>query len=176
MRKVKLYIAVSLNDKIARADGSVDWLEAISNTEKTDHGYAEFYQSVDTTILGYTTYKQILSWGIDFPYAEKKNYVFTRNQRLKNSENVEFISKNHPDFIRQLKMEKGKDIWLVGGGQLNTLFLNEGLIDEIRVFIMPVVLSGGIELFEALPRETSLKFIETKTYSTGVVEIIYSVE
>lgn len=175
MRKIKLYIATSLNGKIARLDGSVDWLESIPNPDKTDYGYAEFYDSVDTTIQGNNTYKQIISWGIDFPYTGKKNYVFTKNQVLKNDENVEFISTNHIEFIKELKKQKGKDIWLIGGGKINTLFLNEGLIDEIYIFIMPIILSDGVEVFEGFLKETHLELIHSKSYPTGASELIYKV-
>ncbi|NJN77481.1 MAG: dihydrofolate reductase [Saprospiraceae bacterium] len=174
MRKVKLYIAMSLNGKIAKSDGSVDWLEAIPNPDKSDYGYMDFYQSVDTTIQGYSTYAQIINWEIDFPYADKKNYVITRQEGLGNTEFVTFINENQSDFIRDLKQQKGSDIWLIGGGQINTLLLNEQLIDEILVFIMPIILSDGIELFEALPKETNLKLLETKIYNSGVVELRYS--
>ena len=116
-----------------------------------------------------------MGWGIDFPYPDTKNYVITKKQELQDAEHVEFISESHIDFIRELKKQDGKDIWLIGGGQINTLLLNEGLIDEIQVFVMPIVLSGGIELFGALPTETKLKLVESKTHSTGVVEMKYEV-
>jgi len=176
LRKIKLYIAISLNGKIAKADGSVDWLESIPNPDKIDHGYSDFYKTIGTTIQGNKTYNQILSWGIDFPYADKKNYVFTRKKGLENTEYVDFISENHIDFVKQLKKKKGKDIWAIGGGQLNTMLLNENLIDEIQVFVMPIILTDGIELFENLPKETKLKLIETKSYSTGTIELKYKVK
>lgn len=176
MRKLKLYIAISLNGKIAKSDGSVEWLESIPNPEKTDYGYSEFYDTIDTTIQGYNTYNQVLSWGIDFPYTGKKNYVLTRKKGLKNTEYVEFITENHIRFIQQLKKQKGKDIWLIGGGKINTMLLNENLIDEIQIFTMPIIISDGIELFETIPKETKLKLIETKSYSTGAVELKYNVE
>ncbi|MBL4654113.1 MAG: dihydrofolate reductase family protein [Flavobacteriales bacterium] len=78
-------------------------------------------------------------------------------------------------FIKQLKKQKGKDIWLIGGGQINTMLLNENLIDEIQIFTMPIIISNGIELFEVLPKETNLKLIETKPNSTVVVELKYKV-
>ena len=176
MRKIKLYIAISLNGKIAKPDGSVDWLETTPNPEKLDFGYEEFYNSVDTTIMGFSTYSQIIQWGIPFPYKAKKNYVITRNQAHQNTEDVEFISKKHIGFISQLKQQEGKDIWLIGGGQVNTLLFNAGLIDEIQVFIMPIVLEDGIELFESLPKETHLDLIESNNFSNGVVELKYLVK
>lgn len=175
MRKIKLYIAISLNGKIANSDGSVDWLDDIPNPEKLDYGYAEFFNSIDTTIQGYNTYNQIIRWGIDFPYKGKKNYVLTKKDNIKNTEFVDFITDNHVDFIEDLKKQQGGDIWLIGGSQTNTLILNAGLLDEIEVFIMPIILSGGIELFDAFPNEARLNLLEMKSYSTGVVGMRYTV-
>lgn len=175
LRKIKLYIAVSLNGKIASAEGSVDWLERIPKPDNSDYGYLEFYNSVDTTIQGYNTYKQVIDWGIEFPYKGKKNYVLTKKQDVKNTEYVEFISENPVDFIKGLKEKRGGDIWLIGGGQANTLILNAGLLDEIHIFVMPIILSGGIELFDAFPEETQLILIETISYSTGVVGLKYKI-
>ena len=173
MRKLKLYMASSLNGKIARRNGSVDWLEAIPNPEKTDHGYSKFYESIDTTIKGFNTYKQILDWGIPFPYSDKKNYVFTRKKNLTNTNFVDFISEDHIEFVKNLKKEKGKDIWLIGGGQINTLLFNANLVDEIQLFIMPIVIPEGKDIFDSFPKEQNLKLLESKQYSTGAVEIRY---
>ena len=175
MRRIKLYIASSLNGKIARPNGSVEWLEKLPNPDKTDHGYAEFSDSIDTTIQGGKTYRQIISWDIEFPYIGKTNYVLTRNQNMENNGHVEIITENPIEFFQDLKKQDGKDIWLIGGGQLNTLFLNSGLIDEIRIFIMPIILPNGIELFEMLPEEKFLHLKATKEYSSGAVELVYGI-
>ncbi|MBI35119.1 MAG: riboflavin biosynthesis protein RibD [Flavobacteriales bacterium] len=175
MRKIKLYIAASLNGKIAEKDGSVDWLYVKDNDEEVDYGYEKFYESIDTTIQGSSTYKQVESWDIDFPYPEKKNYVITRNKELQDNEHVEFVSEDHINFIKRLKNKTGKDIWLIGGGQINTMLLNEGLIDELHLFCMPIVLHNGIDLFEGLPNRTDLKLIETKAHDTGTIEMKYQI-
>ncbi len=143
---------------------------------KTDHGYYEFYKTIDTTIQGNNTYEQVMSWDIDFPYSDKKNFVLTRNKKVKNTDHVQFISENHIDFIKKLKQQKGDDIWLIGGGQVNTMLFNENLIDEILIFVMPIVISEGIKLFEGVPNETRLKLIETKEYTTGAVELRYQIK
>ncbi len=175
MKKIILYIAASLNGKIAQSDGDVEWLETIPNPEQTDYGYQEFYDSVGTTIQGYNTYQKILDWGIEFPYPTTKNYVLTRRQGLADTAHVEFISNNHLEFIEQLKTQEGKDIWLIGGGQINTLLFNAGLIDEIRLFVMPIILSSGIELFEQVPQQKKLTLMTVKEYRSGVLELRYAV-
>lgn len=173
MRKVKLYIASSINSKIAQQDGGVEWLETIPNPEQSDYGYAQFYDTIDTTIMGYSTYKQVMDWDIPFPYIGKTNYVLTRKQDPLQSEHVSFIDDDPMGFIAEQKLQAGKDIWLVGGGQVNTLFLNAGLIDEIHLFVMPIILSGGIDLFKALPNQTPLKLKSSTAYPGGVVALIY---
>jgi len=175
MRKIKLYIAASLNGKIAEKDGSVDWLYVKEGDEQPDYGYEKFYDSIDTTIQGSSTYKQVESWGIEFPYPDKKNYVITRNKDLKDNEYVEFVSENHIEFVKNLKSQNGKDIWLIGGGLVNTMLLNAGLIDEIQIFVMPIILSDGIDLFENLPNRTDLKLLSSEAHETGAVEMIYQI-
>jgi dihydrofolate reductase len=172
MRKIKLYIASSLNGTIADSMGRVDWLESLPKPDNGDYGYADFFASVDTTLQGYNTYQQILDWKIPFPYPDKKNYVLTRKQNIQPAEFVSFINKHHLETILEIKNSKGKDIWLIGGGQVNTLLFNTRLIDEIWVFIMPIVLPG-ISIFEGLPILQELELLETRNYPTGVVALIY---
>jgi len=164
---------MSLNGKIAKADGSVDWLEAMPKPDGSDYGYNDFYNSVDTTIQGHNTYKQIMSWGIDFPYIGKKNYVLTSDSSLKDNKDVKFIAKKHVDFISQLKEKNGEDIWLIGGGETNATLLSAKLIDEIHLFVMPIILNEGIDLFGKLNNDKSIELKHSKSYSTGVVEMIY---
>lgn len=175
MRKIILYIATSLNGKIAKSDGSVHWLENIPNPDKLDYGYQKFYEKIGTTIQGYKTYAQVIGWDIPFPYVDKENFVFTRKKNLKDTDDVHFVSENHLEFTKKLKEKKGKDIWLIGGGQINTLLFNADLIDEIRVFVMPIVIPEGIELFETIPEEKLLNLVSSKNYPTGVVEMVYEV-
>lgn len=176
MRKLIAYIAISLDGKIADTKGGVDWLETIQHPKDQDYGYGEFVQSIDTTIMGNATYQQVLGFDMPFPYADKTNYVITRNTELLNDENVTFISSDHAQRITELKREKGKDIWLIGGGAANTLCLQAGLLDEMIVHIMPMILGEGIPLFSEAQLMQHLHLTTSKVYSSGVVEIRYTVE
>ena len=166
MGKIILYIASSLDGYIARENGDVDWLPI-----NTDSGYDNFYKSIDTVIMGKKTYDQILTFG-DYPYKGKKSYVFTRNDSLTKDENVEFAS-NVEEFSRNLVSSKG-NIWLVGGSELFSAFLEHKLVDEIILSIIPTVLGKGIPLFQNINQETNLKLIKTTEYS-GLVELTYKV-
>lgn len=175
MRKLLIYTAMSLNGKIAKTDGDVHWLHTLPNPNKEDYGFHDFYASIDTTIQGGNTYRQIIGWNIEFPYKGKTNYVFTRNASSEDTEHVHFVTQNHLDFVKQLKAETGDDIWAIGGGQLNTILYNAGLVDEFWIFVMPIILPGGIDVFEQIPNEAFLELIESKTYTSGAVMLKYRV-
>jgi dihydrofolate reductase len=170
-----LYLAMSLNGKIARSDGSVDWLEQVPNPEGTDYGYEEFFRSIDITVQGNGTYRQLRSWGIPFPYAGKENYVLTRDVKEVDNDDVRFVRQDPVRFLERLKAREGNGIWIVGGAQINALLLAHGLIDEIRLFVMPLVLAEGLDLSAELPRDVALRLVETRAWANGVVELRYTI-
>ncbi|MEJ8757893.1 dihydrofolate reductase family protein [Pontibacter sp. H259] len=171
MRKVILYIAASLDGYIARPDGRIDWLENEDyKIEGEDFGYSNFLKNIDTTLMGHSTYKVVLGFDMAFPYTDKKNYVFSHSAQ-QDTEYVEFVSTNAAEFIRKLKQEPGKDIWLIGGSQLNTLLLNAGLIDEIILTYIPIILGKGIPLFAQGASEKLLEVTDTESYTNGFVQL-----
>ena len=175
MRKLKLYIAISLDGKIAKPNGDVKWLEEIPNPDHSDYGYADFYQSIDTTVMGFNTYHEIIHFGTDFPYPDKINYVFTRKTDKSDTKFVHFITGDIASFIKDLKKKEGKDIWLVGGAQMSTLLLNHQLIDELYIFVMPVVIGEGIPLWDGKVIEKQLKLADFQNFASGVVMLKYEI-
>ena len=167
MRKIILFIATSLDGYIAREDGAIDWLFT-----DADYGYKHFYDSIDTTVMGNTTYKQALTFG-EFPFKEKINYVFTRQAPKAKDERVTFISEDIATFGAALKKQEGKDIWLVGGGQINEAFRQAGLIDELIISIHPIILGKGIPLFGDSSTISNLKMLSHEIYPSGLVQIRY---
>ena len=167
MGKIILYIASSLDGYIARENVAIDWLPQLS-----DSGYDNFYKSIDTVIMGKKTYDQILTFGA-YPYKEKKSFVFTRNDSLTKDENVEFAS-NVEEFTRKLVSSSERNIWLVGGSELFSAFLQHKLVDEIILSVIPIVLGKGIPLFQNINQEVNLELMKTKEYS-GLVELTYEV-
>ena len=117
--------------------------------------------------------KGILTFA-DFPYKEKKNFVFTRNSDLKDDENVKYVSTHITEFVKKLKNENGKGIWLIGGGQINSLLLKEDLIDEIINSVHPVVLGKGIPLFPGIEKPKLFNMKDFKDYPSGLVQIYYA--
>lgn len=171
MRKVILSLAVSLDGYIAKPDGDVEWLKKVPNPDKTDHGFNDFYKKIDTTIMGNNTYKEILGFGIPFPFPDKENYVISRTAHPP-TKFVSFTS-DISGLMATLKKKKGADIWLIGGGQINTAFLNRGLIDELLIRIVPIVIGEGLPLFANKPDETIFRLVKTEAFSTGTIQLTY---
>ena len=168
LRKIKLFIACSLDGYIAKEDGSVNWLPQTENS-----GIDHFYKSIDTVLMGNTTYEQILTFE-KYPYKDKISYVFTRNpDQKKKDENVEFTSEVE-EFTKKLILSSGKDIWLVGGGDIISTFLNLKFVDELILSVIPVMLGKGIPLFKNITEERKLELIKTTEYAE-LVELSYKV-
>lgn len=171
MRKVKLYIAASFDGKIARPDGGIDWLPSPT---AEDYGYEPFYNSIDTIVMGYATYEVCLSFDGKWPYDGKKSFVFTRSATKPLLEIAERVTENPADFVRKLKEQDGGDIWLLGGGQINTLLHDAGLIDEYIIAYIPVLLGEGIELFPDIKKQVNLNITQHKVYDSGVAMFYFS--
>lgn len=168
MRKIKLYIANSLDNYIAREDGDVSWL-----LTDLDYGWEEFYGSVDTVLMGRKSHEKAVALGMTH-YGGKKNYVFSRSVMESEIEELEYISSDFKEFAENLKTQEGSDIWLVGGGNLIKQFLSHRLVDEIVLFVHPILLGKGIPLFLPFEEEIDLKLIETKTFNNGIVKLAYT--
>ncbi|MGA1415327.1 MAG: dihydrofolate reductase family protein, partial [Candidatus Kapaibacteriota bacterium] len=112
MSKIILYIATSLDGYIARKDGSLDWLFALSNPNQIDHGYGELLSNIGSTIMGKNTYNDILGFGVDWPYSELNSYVVTTDKEFKTSTpNTYTVNTYLPDFIKDLQKKNAKDMW-----------------------------------------------------------------
>lgn len=153
-RKVILYIAASIDGFIARADGNMDWLDEVESDGDT--GYSEFFSTIDTVIMGNTTYEEILGFDVPFPYPNTKNYVYSYAKTGQN-EFVEYVKGDVRELIELLRETSGKHIWLVGGGKLIESFLQHQLIDEIILTIAPIMLGKGIPLFRGMEVETQFR-------------------
>ena len=153
-RKLVLFIATSLDGYIATENDSLDWLFKAEG--EGDNGYSAFYETVDTVIMGRRTYDWLLEQELEsFPYEGKESYVFSRTVNEDN-ENVKFFRGDVLDFTNQLKNREGKNIWVMGGGDLIHSFINEKLVDELIITVSPVLIGKGIPLFKEFDFEVEL--------------------
>lgn len=171
MRKIRLFIASSLDGYIARTSGEIDWLFT-----DEDYGYTEFINQIDTILMGRKTYEQVLTFG-EYPYQGKKAFVFSNQYQGKKDDRVEFVGGDCQRFIDGLRQSSGQDIWIVGGGQLIHKFLKQSWIDELILSIHPIILGSGIPLIISDPDlEIFLELKQVKTYSSGLLQVSYDLQ
>jgi dihydrofolate reductase len=178
MRKLVYSLTNSLDNFISRTDGSYDW---ILMDDEIMSEFPKYFASFDTVLMGRKSYDIAYQQSPETSpetsgYMGMKTYVFSRTLKESPHPAVTIISENAGEFVRNLKNESGKDIWLMGGGILAASLLREHLVDEIGVAIQPIILGSGIPLFPALGRQVDLKLLECKTYKNGIVSLTYRVK
>lgn len=178
LRRIVLDLAVSLDGFIEDIHGETDWC-----VMDEDMNFATFLSSIDTILYGRKSYDL---WGKYIPGNEasdiereiwesvhsKKKYVFSKT--LTQIDNNVVIKDNIVEEVNKLKKESGKDIWLYGGTSLITTFMNLGLVDEYRLSVHPVILGAGRPLFVDIKQRQELKLVDTRRFSSGVVQLCYN--
>lgn len=159
MVKVVLFIAMSLDGYVADQEGSIEFLSNVEQREE-DTTYEEFYKNVEAVVLGRTTYDQITTeLSVDnFPYSNVDSYVLS-SKDFQDTEHIFFKNEAVNELIPKLKEKYTKTIWIVGGSSIIKPLIEQGLIDEYQITIIPYLLGKGIPLFNksAYEHKLSLK-------------------
>lgn len=173
-RSIIVNIATSADGYIARPDGDIEWLTR-RPPPKGFYGMAKFMQSIDTKLFGRKTYDVGLQMGATFD-SKTRNYVFSRTPPASAPSGVEFIAEAIGPFAKRLRERKGKDIWMMGGGEIIASFLDEGAIDEFIISVIPTFIGDGIPLIARRHRHVPLRLRSVERFPDGVVQLRYSVQ
>jgi dihydrofolate reductase len=169
MRKVVLGLGVSLDGYIARLDGAVDFLFM-----PKDYSMAPFFAAVDTAVMGRKTLEAGLKMsGGSLPHSNMPMYVFSASAPPGERDGVIFVNDTPSSFVGKVRERPGKDIWLMGGGELARSFLDADLVDRLQLGIVPVLLGAGIPLFPSGFPQRDFTLIENKTFSKGLISLTY---
>ncbi|QOS80444.1 dihydrofolate reductase [Paenibacillus sp. JNUCC31] len=180
-RRIILDLAVTLDGYIEGKNGEVDWCIMDPDME-----FNTFLNQIDTILYGRKSYDL---WGEFTPDSEntdaekefwdtvhtKEKYVFSKTKKETDNKAI-YINDNITEEVIKLKNKPGKDIWLYGGANLITTFINLGLVDEFRLSIHPVILGEGKPLFIDVKQRINLKTVHTRTFTSGVVQVIYQLD
>ena len=173
-RKIIVHIAASADGYIARADGDLDWLTSRPAPEGF-YGMNAFMKSIDTMLLGRKTYDASLELGAKFD-PENPTIVFSRHAPpAEIPSGVEFVNDAIGPFVKRLRKRPGKDIWLMGGGELIAAFLDEEAIDEFVISVVPVFIGDGIPLIARRHRQVPLELKSVERFDDGLVQLHYRV-
>lgn len=169
-----VFIATSLDGYIADSEGGIGWLNSVPNPEQDDMGYGEFMSRVDALVMGRKTFETVLSFGIDWPYEQP---VFVLSEQLESipeplKERV-FLVKGDLEVVLESIHEQGYHQLYIDGGTTIRNFLKAGLIDELILTTIPILLGGGISLFDELGSKHSLELVKSRVYLNQVVQSQY---
>lgn len=170
-RKVVLYIAQSIDGFIAAENDNLDFLNIVEKEEE-DYGYGEFTETIDAAILGRKTYDKVLTMVPEYPSEDKTVYIITR-QTKPSVGNVHFYNGDIKELIQTLKSQLGKNIHCDGGAEVVKLLLQNELIDEIIVSIIPIIIGKGTRLFLGDYPEQRFQLIDSKSFEKGLVQLHY---
>ena len=170
MRSLVLGVGISLDGYIARPDGAVDFLFMPRDCSMA---MAEFLAAIDTAIMGRKTFDAALKLGGFDGRGSTTTYVLSRSQPPGERHGVTFVRQAPQALIADLRKRRGKNIWLMGGGELAREFLKADLIDELYLGIVPVLLGEGIPLFPTGFPQRDFSLLENKTYSRGLIGLKY---
>ncbi len=172
MSKTILYTAVSLDGYIADEHGKIDFLDHPRfELPEEDYGYAAFLDTVDTIIMGYNTYAQIISFEGGYPYSGKECIVLSRSKDIELADPSITVSTDASVDVLRAQKVSNKVIWLVGGGATNAQLHSLDLIDEMILTYIPTTLGKGIPLFRENDQVLEWSNIKTKSYPNGLVQI-----
>jgi dihydrofolate reductase len=171
MRRVRLFVATSLDGFIAGPGDDLGWL-----FQDGDYGHAAFVAGVDTVLVGRRTYdvaRRVPEW----PYAGRNVVVFTRGGDAGIATPRTAATARPPaEVVADLRAREGKDLWLVGGGALIAAFMGARLIDDVIVSIHPVLLGDGIPLVARGVPRMPLALVGERRFPSGLVQLSYRAE
>ena len=173
MRKVTLFIAMSLDGYIADKDGGVDWLNGQEEDGENMDTYSDFIKGIDTIIMGWNTYHQLTSElsPEEWVYPEQVSFVITHRE-IPSTERIRFTSESPCDLVKRLREEEGNGIWICGGASIVRQLMETDLIDTLHISVIPTLLGDGVRLFGPLEKEQKLRLFKTKSYN-GITDLGY---
>jgi len=166
------HIAVSLDGKIARPDGSVeDWLAADYPAE--DFGFDAFFAGVDAILMGRGTYDAVRRHG-DWPYAGKPTIVLTtRSLEGPVPAGVETRSGDLGAVVVELEGRGYRRVWIEGGGQVIRSMIALDRLDVLEMALIPIILGDGVPLFPQGTGELKLRLARCETRTKGALHLVY---
>ena len=166
-------MAMSLDGYIAKKNGDTAWLNNAMSPDE-DYGFADFMSKIGSYIIGANTYREITKSGVEGGDNQVPTYVVSHQKDLKVGKNTYLYSGDLTELVKKVKAETEKDIWLFGGGDLTTQFINLNLVDELGIAIIPVLIGGDVSFFGNVVEHKNLILLESKTYEkSGMIALTY---
>ncbi|MGJ8624109.1 MAG: dihydrofolate reductase family protein [Yoonia sp.] len=170
-------MAMSLDGFVARKDHTLDWLNK-QPTENEDHGFFAFMDSVDALVMGSGSLRTVLGFG-DWPYLKP---VITLSRTMTKQDLPEHLqdkitfSTESPEALWSIFGKRGYKRIYVDGGAVIRSFLQAGLIQDMKITVVPILLGNGIRLFGETAGDIDLELTSATPFPSGLVDLHYTVK
>ena len=184
MRKIIYAESVSLDGYIEDRNGKIDWTKP---SEELHRHFNRREQELDTHLYGRKLYKTMQYWEDPDQHPDNPDYMkeyaglWQKQKKIVFSSTLDQVNEGYelrnsvdPDEIREWKKATGKNM-VVGGASLASSFMHHGLVDEVHLYIPPVLLGGGKPMFPSGTKR-NLQFMESQTFPGGVVMLKYKLK
>jgi dihydrofolate reductase len=187
MRKIIVSEHVTLDGFVAGANGEMDWIKLDDAMFELVN---EFTNEADIALYGRITYEMMEAYwptAADQPNATKhdvdhsnwynksEKIILSRTMNEVKKERTKFINEDAVAALEEIKNDGDKDILVFGSPSVVHLLMQHNLVDEYWLFVNPVILGEGIQMFTRLPTKTSLELVASKVFACGVTGLNYKV-
>lgn len=177
MTQFRYFVAASADGYIADENDRLDWLMDFDGFAGQAESYGAFMEEIGAVAMGADTYSWLLNQKLEeWPYQGRPVWIFTHRELAAfPGADLTFVRGDVTEWAGDVaRSANGKDVWVLGGGSLAGQFVDEGLLDEVLLYTMPVLLGGGRPLF-AMRGRAKLAPTFTREYPGGIREIRYAV-
>lgn len=169
-KRLRYQVAVSLDGFIAGPNGEYDWI-----TMDPAIDFKALFKEFDTAVMGRKTYDMMTAQGGHGAIPGLDVVVFSRTLPAATHPGVRIVNDDPSGVVAELKKQKGRDIWLFGGGSLFRSLLDAGLVDTVEVAVMPVLLGQGIPVLPPGALSELVLKDQRILANSGIVFLAYSV-
>ena len=166
--RLSVFLACSLDGYLATREGSLDWLDAAVGPGE-DYGYEAFVADVDALAMGRGTY-DFIEYVDPLPFGDRQLFVFTH--RPLERAGITPLNLTPQEAVARWSAQGLQHIY-VDGGVVISAFLEAGLIDDLRLTIVPLLLGDGIPLFHPGRPQAQLALTDSQTFASGTVVLTY---
>lgn len=170
-KKNSVYIATSLDGRIADRNDGIGWLDSIPIPEGEDMGYYSFTDNIDALLMGRNTFETVLGFDVEWPY-QKPVYVLSNSLKEIPESHLDkafLVGGALPEVLEEIHSKGHTRLYIDGGSTIQS-FLAEDLIDEMIITTFPIVLGGGPSLFAEFPAELEFELVKSKVYFEQLVQ------
>ena len=173
MARIRGYIGVSLDGFIADRNEELGWLYEHGGVEYGEFAYEHLLAEVSTMVMGRATFDWVRKEVAGWVYPDHDSIIVTSHPIENLPPRVTAWTDGVDGLVAHLRALDGKDVWIVGGGKLQSAFVDRSGLDFIEIFVVPILIGGGTPLWPGSDVQTVMEFEDARHVNGGVVRLAY---